>query len=116
MKFQNKEAQKIHKLISSKTSSFWVKERNNRALALFHKAAEKVPAYKKFLARHKIDPEKIKTWTDFQKVPTVNKKNFTYAITLITNSSGTVTRLRNQITPRRLVQPASHFTSRVKQS
>ena len=76
MKFQDKETQKIHRLISSKTSNFWVRERNNKALALFHETAVRVPAYKKFLARHKIDPNKIKTWADFQKVPTINKKNY----------------------------------------
>lgn len=76
MKIEDKEARKINSLISSKASNFWMKERETKALDLFHRAAEKVPAYKKFLARHKINHQKIKTWTDFQKVPTVNKKNY----------------------------------------
>ncbi len=76
MQEANKEVEKMSALISSRTSNFWMREREVRALSLFHRAAEKVPAYKKFLARHKINHKKIKTWNDFQKVPVINKKNY----------------------------------------
>ncbi|MFA5290775.1 MAG: hypothetical protein WC385_00450 [Candidatus Paceibacterota bacterium] len=76
MEKEIKETKRISSRLSSKTSNFWVKERNERALDLFHRAAEQVPAYKNFLARHKINHKKIKTWNDFQKVPTINKKNY----------------------------------------
>jgi phenylacetate-coenzyme A ligase PaaK-like adenylate-forming protein len=76
MEKEIKDTKKINSLVSSKTSNFWIKKRNQRALDLFHQAAERVPAYKKFLARHKINPEKIQTWNDFQTVPIINKKNY----------------------------------------
>src|SRR5258706_833023 len=47
-----------------------------QALHLFHKAAERVPAYKDFLAKNNINHESIKTLDDFKKVPVVNKKNY----------------------------------------
>lgn len=46
------------------------------ALTLFHKVATKVPAYKDFLHKNKINPVKVKRWSDFLQVPTVNKKNY----------------------------------------
>lgn len=68
----------------------------------FHFAAERVPAYKKFLTEHKIDPTKIISLEDFKKVPQTNKENYLskYAIedliidgdfskiTSVTSSSG----------------------------
>ncbi|HET6746950.1 MAG TPA: hypothetical protein VFH06_02490 [Candidatus Saccharimonadales bacterium] len=48
-----------------------------RALALFHETAQKVPAYKDFLAKEKVDHKKIKTIADFKAyVPIVDKKNY----------------------------------------
>lgn len=45
-------------------------------LNLFHKTAETVPAYKKFLTENSINPDSIKTLEDFQKLPFVNKENY----------------------------------------
>jgi phenylacetate-CoA ligase len=59
-----------------KSSAFWEKERAKNALALFHRAAQQVPAYKDFLKKHRVDPTKIKKWEDFQLVPPVHKKNY----------------------------------------
>ena len=64
------------KLLSEKKSDFWVAEGRKRSLALFHEAAQRVPAYKDFLKKHKVDPEKIKTWEDFKSVPCIDKKNY----------------------------------------
>lgn len=47
-----------------------------RALRIFHRAAERVPAYKDFLRKHKIDHKKIVTIGDFRQVPTTSKKNY----------------------------------------
>lgn len=47
-----------------------------QALETFKTAAKTVPAYKDFLNSNKIDPEKIKTFDDFQKVPLTDKKNY----------------------------------------
>ena len=70
-------AEQIMKLLSEKKSDFWVAEGRKRSLALFHEAAQRVPAYKDFLKKHKVDPKKVKTWDDFQKyVPIMTKKDY----------------------------------------
>lgn len=69
-------ASQIIQFIRKKKSSFWEQERKRRALALFKEAAKKVPAYKDFLKKHKINPSKIRTWQDFQLVPPIGKKDY----------------------------------------
>jgi phenylacetate-CoA ligase len=66
----------IIKHIQEKKEGFWLKEREKRALILFHKASSHVPAYKDFLKKNKIRPSKIKTFKDFQSIPPVNKENY----------------------------------------
>lgn len=46
------------------------------ALELFHQAARRVPAYAKFLASHRIQHKKIRTWDEFLKVPQTTKENY----------------------------------------
>lgn len=63
--------------MSTMPASFWQKKGRQKALATFHEAAKKVPAYKNFLRDYKIKAEDIKTFEDFQeKVPVSNKKNY----------------------------------------
>ena len=52
------------------------KQGHQNALALFHQSATRVPAYKKFLALHKIDHKKIVTAKDFLQVPMTTKENY----------------------------------------
>jgi len=52
------------------------------ALALFHKAAQEVPAYKDFLKKNGINHESIDSFQDFQKVPVTDKKNYIDAYSL----------------------------------
>jgi phenylacetate-CoA ligase len=47
-----------------------------RALALFHAAARRVPAYGDFLARQGCDPARIQTSADFAAVPVMDKRNY----------------------------------------
>ncbi len=47
-----------------------------RALALFHETARDVPAYRAFLAEHGVDPERIRTREDFQRLPFVTKESY----------------------------------------
>lgn len=54
----------------------WRERGEKTALALFYSAAKKVPAYKKFLAEHNIDPKEIKSIDDFATVPCVTKENY----------------------------------------
>lgn len=59
-----------------KREGFWFRQRERQALGLFQKAAREIPAYKDFLKKNRIDPEKIKNFTDFQLVPPTNKKEY----------------------------------------
>jgi len=45
-------------------------------LKLFHAASKRIPAYKDFLRKNKVEPEKIKTIDDFLLVPPINKSNY----------------------------------------
>ena len=69
-------AAEIIRLIRVKKSAFWEREREARALRLFHEAARRVPAYKDFLKKQRINPAKIRTFTDFQAVPPTSKKDY----------------------------------------
>ena len=52
------------------------------SLSLFHRAANDVPAYKDFLKKHKIRPEKIKSYSDLTLIPPTNKRNYLRAYPL----------------------------------
>ncbi len=54
----------------------WVRAGEQRALALFHEMAARVPAYGDFLRKHKINPAKIKTIGDFREIPPIDKENY----------------------------------------
>jgi phenylacetate-CoA ligase len=62
--------------IGSKKSLFWEKERELHVLGLFHRAARGVPAYKDFLKKHGINPQKIRDYDDFKSVPPTSKANY----------------------------------------
>ncbi len=74
--------EKIFKNLSSKKEAFWIRAGERRALALFHAAAARVPAYKDFLKKHHIRPGVIRTIQDFRKVPPVTKKEYLRAYPL----------------------------------
>ena len=63
-------------------ASQWERLGEAFALDLFQKASQKIPAYKDFLKKHKINPEKIKTKEDFELLPLVDKKNYLQAYPL----------------------------------
>lgn len=67
---------KIFSLLKSKNSSYWEKLQHENSLKLFQQAAENIPAYKDFLKKNRISPDKIKSFQDFQLVPPINKKNY----------------------------------------
>src|SRR4051794_17428808 len=47
-----------------------------RALALFHEAAQRVPAYQDFLDRQGCDPAGIQAPADLAQVPVMDKRNY----------------------------------------
>ena len=57
--------------------AFSDKRGEKMALELFHQMATRVPAYKKFLAKHRVNPATVLTYEDFvKKVPLIDKKNY----------------------------------------
>jgi phenylacetate-CoA ligase len=64
------------RFIYQKKSNFWEEERERKSLDLFHSCAQKVPAYKDFLRKARIQPQKINTLENFQTVLPVNKENY----------------------------------------
>jgi len=46
------------------------------ALILFHSVAAEVPAYRDFLRQEGVDPSRIQTVADFQKLPLLTKQNY----------------------------------------
>lgn len=72
----DKEANRIIRDIRNKKSSFWEKKREEGAVSLFQKAARGIPAYKDFLKRNGVNPQKIKTFADFEQIPLTDKKDY----------------------------------------
>lgn len=62
--------------LEQKSETYWISRGNRMALQLFKRMAIRVPAYKDFLKKNHIDAKKIKTITDFQQVPTIDKQNY----------------------------------------
>lgn len=67
---------RIINLFNRCRDSYWHKVREQMCVSLFHSAAKRVPAYRDFLKKNKIDPSKIKTYADFCCLPPVNKKDY----------------------------------------
>jgi phenylacetate-CoA ligase len=65
----------LHNL-SSQDESSWLKRGDASVLELFHAMAQRVPAYKDFLKKHKIKPERIVTIDHLSEVPTVDKQQY----------------------------------------
>jgi len=72
----DKEANDIVRDIRNKKSVFWEKAREKSAFFIFQKAARCIPAYKDFLRKNKINPQKIKSFEDFKQIPITSKKNY----------------------------------------
>lgn len=62
--------------LKTKPEQYWIKRGEKMALHLFRQMAERVPAYKDFLLKNKVKPEKIKAIKDFKSIPTINKDNY----------------------------------------
>lgn len=54
----------------------WAQIAQSTALQLFYEMAERVPAYKDFLRKHRIDPAKINSYHDWQHVPPIDKPSY----------------------------------------
>lgn len=72
----NRKSGPILRAVKTKGSAYWEGVRKQRSLSLFHGASRQVPAYKDFLKKHKIDPNKIKKFEDLDILPHVTKENY----------------------------------------
>ena len=64
------------KKLKTKPASFWEKKGEKSMLNLFEYTYKNVPAYKKFLKKHKVVPSKIKSIEDFSHLPVVTRDNY----------------------------------------
>jgi phenylacetate-CoA ligase len=80
--YLRKSANSILSQLSERDASFWESERSKVSLRLFHAAAERVPAYKNFLKKNKVNPLLVKSFKDFIQVPSTDKKNYVNAYPL----------------------------------
>lgn len=71
-----KNAEVLHKNLQSKREEYWIKNGQRRALQMFRSMVQDVPAYKKFLKKHNINPVDIKNAEDFPSVPPLDKANY----------------------------------------
>ena len=62
--------------MQTKQEKFWSGLRKKNALKLFHEVARHVPAYKDFLKKHRVNPTKIKKFSDFEFVPQTSKNDY----------------------------------------
>ncbi len=103
--------------LEKEDGKLWQHKSEEKALHLFHEASLRVPAYKDFLKKNKVNPLKIKTIEDFHtQVPLTDKQNYINAYslqekcwdgdlhqsTLIASSSGTTG--ESQLWPRSVYQ------------
>lgn len=67
---------KLHQAQLKVSEKTWTRKGEKMALTLFGQAAKRVPAYKDFLRKNKINPRKIGTIQDFSQLPLVDKTNY----------------------------------------
>src|ERR1043166_6455559 len=75
-RFFNFDIKSFQNLLITKSEDYWQKLGEDRALSLFHLAAKRVPAYKYFLKKNRVNETKIKTIRDFNLVPVTDKHNY----------------------------------------
>ncbi len=60
----------------TKSDDTWQQIGQTMALQLFHEMAARVPAYKDFLKQHRVNPEKIQSYADWQQIPPMDKPSY----------------------------------------
>ena len=80
--FYSFDTKSFERLLARGKESFFIQEGARRALHVFHEAAERVPAYKDFLKKHKVRPDTIRTIKDFAQLPIPDKRNYINAYPL----------------------------------
>ena len=81
-KFKMVPANKLLRELGTKNPDYWARKGEQMALSLFHAASKRIPAYKDWLKKHKINPKKVRTVADFSKIPPIDKDNYLRAHSL----------------------------------
>lgn len=71
-----KDVLSLEKKLKTKPEEYWIRRGENRALKLFKLMSQRVPAYKDFLKKNKINPDLINNIKDFKGIPTIDKTNY----------------------------------------
>lgn len=74
--FYDFDIDRLEAMLRKKEERFWRKKGEDQALRVFHQAAERVPAYKKFLAENSIKHKKIGSIEEFSEIPQTDKENY----------------------------------------
>jgi phenylacetate-CoA ligase len=64
------------RLLKTTPETTWQQLGQQKALNLFHQAATNIPAYQDFLKKHRVKPELVKTFSDFQQLPSTDKPTY----------------------------------------
>jgi len=70
------DAASAERALKERPANVWKARGERAAFALFRAASKRVPAYKDFLTKHKINPSHIRSVNDFSKLPTLDKDNY----------------------------------------
>jgi phenylacetate-CoA ligase len=62
--------------LEAKPEKFWLKRGESELFKLFKQAAGRIPAYKKFLKSHRVNPKKITGLKNISSVPPVGRDNY----------------------------------------
>lgn len=72
----------FERLLRTEPEGFWQQAGFSRALEVFQQAARRVPAYREFLKKHGVDPQAVRSISDFEQVPVTDKRNYIEAFPL----------------------------------
>jgi phenylacetate-CoA ligase len=75
-KFYKLNISTLARKMRGKGEKFWEQEGEKMALSIFHSAAKRVPAYKQFLKKNRVNHQLVKTLSDFNQVPATTKENY----------------------------------------
>jgi len=75
-KFLSLDPDKTLKEFRTKGDSYWKRIGEKMALQLFKEASKRVPAYKNFLKKNRVNPDNVKNINDFKKVPIMDKESY----------------------------------------
>ena len=66
----------LEKNLKKQKEGYWLERGQLRALKLFKLMSVRVPAYRDFLRKNKVNPDNVKSIRDFKYIPTIDKYNY----------------------------------------